>query len=118
MPINNPNSPNATDVLVASLARTATGVSSALPGFNAAKNLVIALAVTAVTGTTPTLDLTIQDTVDGVNWFTIATFNQVTGVTNAVQRVTIPFTDQLRASWVIGGTTPSFTFSVSVYSDI
>ncbi len=118
LPINNPNSPNATDTLAASVARTTSASSVPLAGFNAAKNLVVQLAVTAASGTTPTLNLVIEDTVDGINWNTIATFAQMTATGAAAQRVTMPFTDQIRATWTIGGTTPSFTFSVQIYSDI
>lgn len=117
MPINNPNRPNATDVLVASAARTVTGASTGLSGFIAANKLIVELDISAVTGTTPTLDLVIQDTLDGVNWFTIATFATQNAVAHLVQNVTTPFSDQIRASWTIGGTTPSFTFSVSVLSE-
>ncbi len=36
------------------------------------------LDVTAASGTLPTLDVVVQDTVDGTNWNTIATFTQAT----------------------------------------
>lgn len=117
MTLSNVSNPNSTDILQASAAKTTTGNGAGLTGYAAARNLVIQLEVTAASGTLPTLDVVIQDTVDGTNWFTIATFTQATTTTVAVQRVSTAFTDQLRASWTIAGTTPSFTFNVKTFAD-
>jgi hypothetical protein len=117
MTLSNVANPNSIDTLQASAAMTVSGASAGLTGYAAARNLVIQLEVTAVTGTLPTLDLLIQDTVDGTNWFTIATFTQVTAAAVAVQRVSTAFTDQIRTSYTITGTTPSFTFNVKTFAD-
>lgn len=66
-----------------------------------------------VSGTTPTLDLKIQESDDNSNWSDItgATFTQLT----AAGREEIHFKSNkryIRAVATIGGTTPSFTFSV------
>lgn len=103
--------------LVASAARTASGNTAALPGWGHAKTLRIQSDVTAASGTTPTLDVVIEDTLDGTNWNTIATFAQKTAAGREVVNVTIPFSETIRARWTIGGTTPSFTFSIRAYSE-
>lgn len=111
------NVPASTVTLLASAARTATASAAGVSGFAAANNLVLQLNVTAASGTTPTLDVVVQDTVDGTNYGTIATFTQATGTTKEVIRLATPFTDTLRVVYTIGGVTPSFTFSVLTYAD-
>ena len=76
--------------------------------------LRIQLDVTAASGTTPTLDVVVEDTLDGVNFNTIATFTQATGVTREVKNVTTPFGRRLRVKWTLGGTSPNFTFSTDI----
>jgi hypothetical protein len=71
----------------------------------------LALDVTARTGTTPTLDVTIQTSFDGVTWRTAGTFTQATAV--GTQRASFNIDRFVRATWTIGGTTPNFTFSVT-----
>lgn len=110
----------ANESLYPSVATTATGVGTALPGYSGADSLIFELDVTVVTGTNPTLDVLVQDSADGVNFFTLATFTQVTAAAHAVQRInktTTPNLDKLRVSFTIGGTsTPTFTFSVTAYA--
>ena len=97
---------------------TASGTSTAATGFGKAENIRLQLAVMAVSGTSPTLDVLLQDTVDGSNWNTIATFTQATGTGTDMQNVTAPFGDQVRLSWTVGGTaTPTFTFTVKCHSE-
>lgn len=104
-----------TEALVASAARTASGDSGPLTGFAGATTLRVQLDITAASGTTPTLDLVLEDTLDGANWNTIGTFAQKVAAGREVINVTIPFTDTLRARWTVGGTTPSFTFSIAAF---
>jgi hypothetical protein len=115
--ITQANTPASTVTLLASAARTATASAAGVAGFAAANNLVLQLEVTAASGTLPTLDLVVQDTVDGTNYSTIATFAQKLTTGREVIRVATPFTDTLRVSYEIGGTTPSFTFSVKTFAD-
>ena len=70
--------------------------------------------VTAASGTTPTLDVVIEDSLDGANWNTVGTFAQKTAAAREVINITTPFADRLRARATVGGTTPSFTFGVRV----
>lgn len=113
MPLPNTGWMGSRDTVVASAARTVTGNSGALPNYGAASALRAQLNVTAGSGTSPTLNVLIEDSVDdGVTWNTVGTFAQRVGVGREVVNVTVPFGDVLRVSWTIGGTTPSFTFAV------
>lgn len=101
------------DTLVASAARTTTDNSAALPGFGSSSTLRVQLNATAASGTNPTLDVVVEDSLDGSNWNTIGTFAQLGAAGREVINITTPFADQLRVTWTIGGTaTPTFTFAV------
>ena len=115
--IQQANIPASTVTLLESAARTTTGASAAISGFAAAKLLVLQLEVTAASGTLPTLDVIVEDTVDGTNYNTIATFAQKIAAAREVIRLTTAFTNTLRVSYTIGGTTPSFTFNVITWAD-
>ncbi len=99
--------------VAASEVRTASGASSALTGLGPAESLRVQLDVTAAAGT---LDVVIEDTLDGTNYNTIGTFSQKTATAREVVTITTPFSDRVRARWTIGGTTPSFTFSVLLFA--
>lgn len=109
--------PGVVDTIVASAARTSSGDSGTLTGWGVPTTARVQLDVTAVAGTAPTLDVVLEDTLDGTNWNVVATFAQKTVAGREVVNVTSPFSDRLRARWTVGGTTPSFTFSVLVYSE-
>ncbi len=94
--------------------RTTSGDSGPQSGFGDERTLRAQLIVTAAAGT---LDVVLEDTLDGTNWNVVATFTQKTATGREVVNVTAPFTDRLRVRWTIGGTTPSFTFAVDVYSE-
>jgi hypothetical protein len=70
------------------------------------------LDVTAVSGTSPTLNVTVETSFDGATWRTVGTFAQKTAVSQ--ERKSFPGLDRfVRISRTTGGTTPSFTFEVS-----
>jgi hypothetical protein len=102
-------------------ARTSNGNSGTLQGFHAGALAHAAapqcrLTITAASGTTPTLDVVVQDSPDGITWTTRDTFPQQTAqgtVTRALPGTLVAFQ---RVSWTIAGTTPSFTFSVQFAS--
>lgn len=100
---------------VASAARTSTGTGTA---FSTADidSLNATLDVTAASGTSPTLDLTLETTADGTNYYTAGSFPQQT-TTATVARVIGDLGATSRWKWTIGGGTPSFTFSVDVTAD-
>lgn len=105
-----------TNTPVASAARTTSGNSGSLDGYGAATTLRAQLEVTASSGTSPTLDVILEDSLDGTNWNTVGTFTQATGATREVINVTTPFGPYLRVSWTVAGTTPSLTFSVTLHA--
>lgn len=92
-----------------SAAETTTGTSTAIDAGNV-KSLIVALDVT-VASVSDTLDVIIEESVDNSVWFTLLTFTQATGVTSEILRSARP-ARYLRATWTIGGTSPSFTFSL------
>lgn len=98
---------------VASAARTASGNSGALAGYGPASSLRAQLNVTAASGTTPSLTVLVEDSVDGgTTWNTVGTFAAKTAAGREVINITGLFGELLRVSWTITGTTPSFTFAV------
>ncbi len=97
---------------------TVTGGGVDTQGYNSA---MAVLEVGAVSGTTPTLDVKIQDSADNVSFADVAglTFTQVTASNNSqVLRIDGLNTPQhrryLRAVGTIGGTTPSFALAIEV----
>lgn len=96
--------------LAASAARTANGTGSAIEAGDKAVVRLL-LDVTARTGTTPTLDVTIQTSYDGITWRSAGTFTQATAT--GQQRGSFSLDRFVRASWTVGGTTPNFTFSIT-----
>lgn len=107
----------ATEEVVPSAARTASGDSGVLPNYGPTQTLRAQLDVTAAAGTSPTLDVVIEDTLDGDTWNVVGTFAQKTAAGREVINVTTPFADRLRVRWTVGGTTPSFTFGVHIVAE-
>jgi hypothetical protein len=101
-------------VLFASGAVTATGNGATVSTLVNALGYVtpggrFLVDVTAVTGTTPSATFSLQTVVNGIV-FTLASCTALTAVGQCVLAVDQAPTD-LRVSYVITGTTPSFTFS-------
>ncbi len=121
-------------VLQTLAAQTAT-FNSGILDVTAFSRGVLYLRVTAVSGTTPTLNGKIQTSWDGTNWFdlnrlisgselvaadtrTPVAFAQMTGVASEALRIgggAIPLGRFIRIAFTIGGTTPSFTLEVGYY---
>ncbi len=102
-----------------STAQTASGNSANL-SVQQLSELAVDVNVTAVAGTSPTLNLYIDRLgADGV-WYNIWSGTQITAI--SVQSTSIgagcitnqSFGSTIRFRWVLGGTTPSFTFSASI----
>lgn len=72
-----------------------------------------ALHVTSASGTSPTLDVVIQHSADAMTWVDLVTFPQVTAA--AAERIAVTGTvnRHLRATWTVGGTSPSLTFAAA-----
>jgi hypothetical protein len=109
--------PGVVDIVVPSQARTASGDTGVLDGWGVPDVARVQLDVTAASGTSPTLDVVVEDTLDGVNWNVVGTFAQKTAAGREVINLSTPFADRLRVRWTVGGTSPSFTFSVTAYSE-
>ncbi len=102
--------------IAASAARTTSGNSGAISVV--AQNLGLGLHVTAVTGTTPSMTVTVEWSHDGTNFAageSPVSFAAITAIkhTTLVTAVRAPY---YRLAWAITGTTPSFTFSAHSYT--
>ena len=109
----------------ASGAMTASGAGATQTDRDAT-GVALAVKVTAASGTSPTLAVKVQGSVNGTDWYDIpgATTANITGVSVthlivcrdatvvANQAISQPLPRLWRVYWTIGGTTPSFTFSV------
>jgi hypothetical protein len=129
--------------LLASQARTVSGSGADVQSDDLARatTLLLLLDVTAQAGTTPTLDVAIQAKI-GAYYVNLARFSQTAAVTGAKLLVTkrdvtlaaeqvpaadpavgtgllnndgLNWLDTLRVKWAIGGTVPSYAFSVVAY---
>lgn len=107
-----PSDENRPEAEVVSGARTTSGV-FAVFSTNEARELEATLNVTAVSGTSPSLTVFLETSVDGTNFDTVGSFPAATGATTR-GKVFGPLGDTCRWSYTISGTTPSFTFSVAV----
>lgn len=91
----------------------------------AQSTLAVVVDVTAASGTTPTLTVVVEGSIDNSTWFTLGTIGTngynvgsvATAVSNITGTVTVrgafPATQFVRTRSVIGGTTPSFTYSAT-----
>lgn len=100
--------------VVPSQTKTATGTSPALV-MGYAPNINLEVNVSAVSGTSPSMTLSLQWSNDGVN------FGNVDGTPDAFAAITAAGTVVKQVSakglymqvvWTISGTNPSFTFSI------
>jgi hypothetical protein len=106
--------------VVASAARTTSGSTGTINIGHPATGMVVEIDVTAVAGTSPTLTVSLEDTFDGANWNKVVDLNSaaITATGRTVKRLDVtglPFTNTTRLSWTLGGTAPSFTFSVNAF---
>lgn len=102
--------------VVPSAARTTNG-SAALAVDDIGDTVSLLVSVTAASGTTPTLDISVEWSPDGTIWAVADTPDAFTQITTT-KAVVKSFSDKakfFRVVWAIGGTTPSFTFQVLAY---
>lgn len=97
---------------------TATSDTSATPVITRYdKEGIFYLDITAVSGTNPTLAVTLK-TYDPVSakWYDLASFDSKTGTGSDVGYVEYGLNNKVAAFFVIGGTdTPTFTLTLSVH---
>ncbi len=99
------------DVVSAALTTTTT-TATITP--SAGISYQVNIPVTAVTGTNPTLDVTIEESDDtGTNWHRVYDFPRITG-TGVYRSPHLPFFgNRIRYVQTVGGATPSFTRSLN-----
>lgn len=101
-----------TITVLASAARTATGTADIGDAVASFDTVDVFIDVTAVSGTSPTMTVTYQSSVDGgTTWFDGVASTAITATGRQVLSITSKVGSRARLSYVIGGTTPSFTFS-------
>lgn len=100
--------------VVAKAARTANGA-SAWVDLGDVKELVAQLHSDAGTGTSPTLDVKVQTSIDGTDATAVdvpTAFTQVLAVaSNQIKSLTL-LHRYVKVVWTVGGTAPSFNFGV------
>jgi len=107
-----PEAVKASLTLLTSGTRTASGATGDID-IQHYRNLDMLIDVTSVSGTSPTLDVYIEGKFTAVGkYYPIASQTGITTTgTWLLQLRNIPYR-YIRVRWVIGGTTPSFTFGV------
>ncbi|WP_322769665.1 hypothetical protein [Frankia sp. Cr1] len=106
-----------TETLLASAARGA-GSTLDIPGRGVLRAVRAQLDVTAVSGTSPTLDLLLEETFDGASWDTVLSWTQATAATREIKTGSGLLVPRVRLRWTIGGTaSPTVTFSVRWLAD-
>lgn len=95
-----------------SAARTTSAAGPAIEVGDKVEIRDLKLNVTAASGTTPTLDVTVQTSPDATNWTSVGTFTQKT-TTGSQTKTFFGLDRYVQVIWTIAGTTPSFTFDVS-----
>lgn len=97
-----------------SAARTANGSGTTISA-DPARHMSALINITAVSGTSPTLVVSVEGSTDGSTWFTLGATGSLVAAGKQVLNVgPLALPPQLRVSWVIGGTTPSWTFRVDL----
>jgi hypothetical protein len=105
------------DTIVPSAARTTNGNATSSENYADIDVVRAQLDVTAASGTTPNLTAFIEVSVDGTNWDAVGTFTAKTAAGREVITINPLVGKQVRARWVITGTTPSFTFSIRLVGE-
>lgn len=102
------------DLVLASAARTASGTSGPIANPGVAADVLLMVHCSAASGTTPTLDVSLEESADNSNWtaITASAATQLTAAGNRVASARVT-KNYVRVAYTIGGTTPSFTFSAT-----
>lgn len=81
-----------------------------------AGDVILAVHVTAASGTTPTLNVSLEESADGAGSWTAVTGSGITQLTAAGNAVAYasPSKSFVRVTATVAGTTPSFTFKAAV----
>lgn len=101
-------------VVRASAAATASGTSAAFPT-GTDNTLDVFIDATTVTGTSPSMTVTVEWSNDNATWFgadTPDTFTAITAAKKVVKEFAVKG-QYARLNFAISGTTPSFTFAAT-----
>lgn len=99
------------DVASAAITTTTTG-SAVANNFGNAYQLVVAVA--SVSGTTPTMDVAVEESFDGgTNWVRVYEFTRITASGTYYSPVLFAIGRHYRVVQTLAGTTPSFTRAIS-----
>lgn len=104
------------DVALTLTAAAATVDSGPIAAPSETGPIIVAAHVSAASGTTPTLDVTLEQSANGTSgWATVAG-SALTQLTAAGNRIgfAAPTQPYVRVKATIGGTTPSFTGTVAI----
>ena len=98
---------------ITSAAITSTATTSAI-AFSFGASYKVVIPVTAVSGTNPTMDVSVEESLDGgTNWFKVYDFPRITS-TGIYSSPKLPQTgNRVRFVQTLGGTTPSFTRAIN-----
>ena len=100
-----------TDVASAALTTTTT-TAAFTPASGVA--YVVNIPVTVVTGTSPTLDVRVEESDDGgTNWYTVYDFPRITATGMYRSPALVLSGNRVRYVQTVGGTTPSFTRAIN-----
>lgn len=106
----NPGNALITDIASAAITSTATG--SAIGNLQGS-GFQVTIPVTAVSGTNPTLDVSIEESFDGgTNWVKLYDFQRITATGSYNSPMLRASGSHIRYVRTISGTTPSFTMSI------
>ncbi len=100
--------------VAAQSAAVSTNGNTVAQGVGPLKLVNLLVNVTAVSGTTPSMALTVEWSNDGSVWYKSDppdAFTAITAVGTAVKQF-VAKAHQFRVVWALTGTTPSFTFAV------
>lgn len=103
--------------LAASSTQTASGTGSSVDLTSPYSAVWVRLQVTAVSGSSPTLQLIVEHSSDN-SFFRTHTTQTAINTTGVTEFAAAGLDRYIRVRWVVGGSTPSFTFSVSGTSEI
>lgn len=98
---------------IASAALTSTTTTSTIAN-NLGNGFQVNIAVTAVTGTTPTLDIRVEESFDGgTNWVTLYEMQRITANGSYNSPILRATGRHIRYVQTVAGTTPSFTRAIT-----
>lgn len=98
---------------IASAAITTTTTTSSIAN-DLGNSFQVTIPVTAVTGTTPTMDVRIEESFDGgTNWVTLYEFQRITATGSYNSPILRATGRNIRYVQTIAGTTPSFTRAIT-----